>query len=91
MKYKISEIFDLSQKTNNSSFTKEFVEKHKGTIPVYSASKEENIAGYGFIQDNVEGVKYFENCLTFNFDGEELREFNINIIYYNVFFIYFVY
>ena len=69
MKYKISEIFDLSQKTNNSSFTKEFVEKHKGTIPVYSASKEENIAGYGFIQDNIEGVKYFENCLTFNFDG----------------------
>ena len=30
MKYKISEIFDLSQKTNNSSFTKEFVEKQRG-------------------------------------------------------------
>jgi len=59
----------LSIKTNNSKFTKSFIEKNKGKIPVYSASKFENIVDYGYVQDNLPGIKYFENCLTWNIDG----------------------
>jgi hypothetical protein len=43
----ISNIFDLEQTTNKSYFTKEFVNKNKGSIPVYSASKNPNIISYG--------------------------------------------
>jgi len=67
--YTIGEIFDLLQKTNNSKFTKTFIEKHKGIIPVYSASKDENAVDYGYIKDNLEGIKYFKDCLTWNIDG----------------------
>lgn len=66
---KISEIFDLSTKTNGSKFTKSFIDKNKGTIPVYSASKFPDIVDYGYVKDNLEGIKYFENCLTWNIDG----------------------
>ncbi len=65
----MSDIFDLSKKTNNSKFTKTFVSKNKGTIPVYSATKDENIIGYGYVQDNLKNIKYFQNCLTWNIDG----------------------
>ena len=61
--------YDFSITTNSSKFTKSFVNKHKGNIPVYGASKEENDVGYGYIEDNVEGVKYFSDCLTWNIDG----------------------
>lgn len=71
----VSEVFDLSIKTNNSKFTKAFVNAHKGNIPVYSASKEENSVAYGFIQDNLKNVKYFENCLTWNIDGSVGKAF----------------
>jgi len=66
---KISEIFDLNAKTNNSKFTKTFIEKHKGEIPVFSASKFPNTVDYGYIKDNLAGVKYFEDILTWNIDG----------------------
>lgn len=66
---KIMELFDLNVKTNNSSFTKSFIEKHKGDIPVYSASKFPNVIDYGYVQDYLPFVKYFENCLTWNIDG----------------------
>lgn len=69
MKYKISEIFDLSKKTNNGKITKTFIKKYEGIIPVYGASQDKDNVGYGYIQDNVDGVKYFENCLTFNHNG----------------------
>jgi hypothetical protein len=69
IKMKIMDIFDLSIKTNNSKFTKSFIEENKGKIPVYSASKFENIVDYGYVQDNLPGIKYFENCLTWNIDG----------------------
>src|SRR5690606_34205273 len=36
----LEEIFDLDQSTNNSSFTKHFVDQNKGEIPVYSTSKD---------------------------------------------------
>jgi type I restriction-modification system DNA methylase subunit len=61
-------IFDLKKTTNKSWFTKEFVDKHKGNIPVYSASKDPNVI-YGHIKDGLPDVKYFEDCLTWNIDG----------------------
>jgi len=65
----IGEIFDLSKRTNSSKFTKSFIERNKGTIPVYSASKDENAVDYGYVKDCIDGIKYFENCLTWNIDG----------------------
>lgn len=69
IKKSIKELFDLKIKTNSSKFTKTFIEKHKGTIPVYSASKFSDAVDYGYVQDNLPGIKYFENCLTWNIDG----------------------
>ena len=66
---KLGEIFDLSQKTNNSKFTKTFIELNKGHIPVYSASNDENLVTYGYVKDNLPNIKYFENCITWNIDG----------------------
>lgn len=67
--YKIKDLFDLNNKTNSSKFTKSFIDKNKGTIPVYSASKFPDTVDYGFVKDNLQGVKYFEDCLTWNIDG----------------------
>lgn len=64
----LREIFDFSISTN-SGLTKSFVNSHKGTIPVYGASQDLSIPSYGYIQDNLEGIKYFDNCLTYNKDG----------------------
>ncbi len=64
----ISEIFDFSISTN-SGLTKSFVNSHKGNVPVYGASKNISVPSYGYIQDNLEGIKYFDNCLTYNKDG----------------------
>lgn len=69
IKIKIKDIFDLNIKTNNSKFTKTFIDKNKGLIPVYSASKFPKNVDYGYVKDNLKGVKYFENCLTWNIDG----------------------
>ena len=66
---KLKEIFDLSQKTNSSKFTKTFIEQNSGTIPVYSASDNENLVGYGYVKDNLPSIRYFENCMTWNIDG----------------------
>jgi hypothetical protein len=66
----IDEIFDLAtSRANSSKFTKSFIEKHKGDIPVYGASGNESVVGYGYVQDNLSGIKYFEDCLTWNIDG----------------------
>ncbi|MFA6054197.1 MAG: N-6 DNA methylase [Thermodesulfovibrionales bacterium] len=65
----IEQIFDLTIKTNHSKFTKEYIDKHKGTIPVYSASKDPRLVDYGCVTDNLTGIKYFEDCLTWNIDG----------------------
>jgi type I restriction-modification system DNA methylase subunit len=66
---RIKDLFNLKIKTNNSTFTKSFIDKNKGDIPVYSASKFPEMVDYGFVKDNLQGVKYFENCLTWNIDG----------------------
>lgn len=65
----LEEIIDFTQKTNTSKFTKTFVQENKGEIPVYSASKDPNLVGYGYIKEDLEGVQYFEDCLTWNIDG----------------------
>lgn len=65
----VQEIFDLDQSTNSSKFTKAFVNQHKGEIPVYSASKDPDEISYGHVQDNLSGIKYFSNILTWNIDG----------------------
>jgi type I restriction-modification system DNA methylase subunit len=69
VKKKIKEIFDLTNRTNNSKFTKTFIDKNKGLIPVHSASKFPDNVDYGYVKDNLKGVKYFEDCLTWNIDG----------------------
>jgi type I restriction enzyme M protein len=63
----IGEIFDLSVQTNSGKLTKSFVEENSGSIPVYGASKDENII-YGKIKDDLP-IRYFENCLTWNTNG----------------------
>jgi hypothetical protein len=65
----VADIFDLTITTNGSWFTKTFINSHTGDIPVYGASKNEKDVGYGYIQDNIERVKYFSDCLTWNIDG----------------------
>lgn len=66
----LKEIIDFEKSiTNNSKFTKAYINKNKGNIPVYGASMLENKVGYGYIKDNLKGVNYFENCLTWNIDG----------------------
>jgi type I restriction-modification system DNA methylase subunit len=47
--------------------TKQFIENHKGNIPVYGGKIDEEAVGY--IADNISGVKYFENCLAWNREG----------------------
>ena len=66
---KIEDIFDLSIKTNSSKFTKNFINKHKGKIPVYSASKFPETVDYGYVKDHLKNILYFENCLTWNIAG----------------------
>jgi type I restriction-modification system DNA methylase subunit len=66
---KIKDIFDLSQKTNSSKFTKTFIEQNSGNIPVYSASDNEKLVGYGYVKDNLPNIRYFENCMIWNIDG----------------------
>lgn len=81
-KVPLTKIFDLSQSSNGSDFTKSFIKNNSGNIPVYGASKFEVEVGYGYVKDNAEilkktkngntviaEVKYFEDCLTYNIDG----------------------
>ncbi|NFL41821.1 restriction endonuclease subunit S [Clostridium botulinum] len=77
----VQEIFDLSQSTNGSKFTKGFIKNNPGNIPVYGATRIEGEVGYGFVCNNAEikeikngkeiikKVRYFEDCLTYNIDG----------------------
>lgn len=78
---KIKDIFDLSIGSNGSNFTKTFIKNHSGDIPVYGASKDDEIPSYGYVEDHavinekkngkIQGtkVKYFNDCLTYNIDG----------------------
>lgn len=68
-KFKLGDIFDLKKRTNHSKFTKAFINKNQGEIPVFSASKFSDNADYGYVKDNLPSIKYFEDCLTWNIDG----------------------
>ncbi|MCL2213699.1 MAG: restriction endonuclease subunit S [Treponema sp.] len=65
----VKEICDLSITTNNSFLTRDFVLNNPGKIPVFGASKFFDETGYGYLQDNLENIKYFSDCLTWNIDG----------------------
>jgi len=60
----ISEIFEFP---SIKGLTKRFIQKHQGNIPVYGGRIDET--PIGLITDNLEGVKYFENCLGWNREG----------------------
>lgn len=66
---KLNDIFDFKIASNGSFLTKEFVNKNKGNIPVYGASKIKDEVNYGYISDSLKSVKYFENILTINRNG----------------------
>lgn len=67
---KLKDIIDFNiSKTNNSNFTKSFISEHKGNVPVYGASLNESEVSYGFVEDNLPTIKYFDDCLTWNIDG----------------------
>ncbi len=65
----VDELFDLSIPTNSSKFTKSFIHNNPGNIPVYGASKDPKEVGYGYVADNLQGIQYFNDCLTWNIDG----------------------
>lgn len=67
--YTLNDLFDLSYTSNSSKFTKKFINQNKGDIPVYGASQVRDIPSYGYIKDNIEGVKYFNDTLTYTIDG----------------------
>ena len=71
----VKDIFNLDQSTNSSKFTKAFVNEHKGDIPIYSASKDPDEISYGYVKDNLSGVKYFSDILTWNIDGSVGKAF----------------
>lgn len=72
---RIEEIFDLDKQTNTSFFTKQFVDQHKGDVPVFSASKDEDFPGYGYVKDDLPDIKYFADTLTWNIDGSVGKAF----------------
>ena len=65
-KIKVETIFDFPQM--NSKITKTYCRQHPGDIPVYGSSKNEGSV-LGKIADNIPGVKYFQNCLSWNRNG----------------------
>ena len=64
--FKLTEILDSAP--TNSKVTRTFCNQHPGNIPVYASSKNENEL-LGSIKDNLIGIKYYENCLSYNRNG----------------------
>jgi type I restriction-modification system DNA methylase subunit len=52
----------------NTKITQEFCRKNEGDIPVHGCSKNENSI-IGHIKDNLDGVRYYENCIGWNRNG----------------------
>lgn len=65
-KIKVETIFDFPEMT--SKITKTYCRQHPGDIPVYGSSKNEGSV-LGKIADNIPGVKYYQNCLSWNRNG----------------------
>lgn len=55
--------------------TEEFINKHPGNIPVYGGRMTET--PIGFVEDGLQGVKYFSDCLAWN------REGSIGYVFYH--------
>ena len=69
IKYKKVLIGDLFEfPSTNSKITKKFCVEHPGDIPVYASSKNKKSV-LGYIKDNLKGVSYYENCLSWNRNG----------------------
>jgi len=52
----------------NSKITREFCQQNKGEIPVYASSKSKNSV-LGHIKDNLPGIHYYQDCLSWNRNG----------------------
>jgi len=65
-KVTVEDIFDMPP--TNSKITKKFCFKNKGHIPVYGCSKE-GTSTLGYIKDNLLGVRYYENSISYNRNG----------------------
>lgn len=52
----------------NSKITRSFCDINEGDIPVYASSKNEK-STLGFIKNNIKGVKYYNDCLSWNRNG----------------------
>ncbi len=62
----IGKLFEFP--STNSKITKEYCKSNSGDIPVYASSKNE-ASTIGKIKDNIKGVKYYFNCLSWNRNG----------------------
>jgi type I restriction-modification system DNA methylase subunit len=62
--YQLSNLFDFP---SIKGLTKTFIKNNLGDIPVYGGRQDEVPIGY--IADNLQNVKYFENCLGWNREG----------------------
>jgi len=69
---KASRIFDFPK--TNSSVTKRLCRDNAGNIPVYGCSQSEE-AVLGWIKDNVKGVRYYRDSLSWNRNGSVGRFF----------------
>ena len=69
----LKELFDFP--SISSGMTEEFARRNKGDIPVYGGRKTETPLSY--IKADLEGIKYFNNCLGWN------REGSIGYVFYH--------
>ena len=63
---KLSTLFEFPP--TNTKLTREFCRKNEGDTPVHGCSKNED-STIGYIKDNIEGIKYYENCMGWNRNG----------------------
>ena len=65
--FKALEIESIFEIPSIKGISKGFIDKNQGEIPVYGGKILEEPVGY--VQDNLIGVKYFDNCLAWNRNG----------------------
>ena len=65
-KISIGDLFEFPE--TNSRITKNYCNRNIGNIPVYASSKDEK-STLGLIKDNLKGIKYYEDCLSWNRNG----------------------
>jgi hypothetical protein len=58
---------ELFEKQKIKGLTEKFIRSNSGNIPVYGGGQTESPVG--MIADDLDGVKYFENCLAWNREG----------------------